>query len=202
MTMLPRPAARLALLAGLSLLSACGLAHTNASTNHQTLTVKSEPAGAECSLQRNGEALATFATPHQLTVSQSRRDIAAVCRLPGYQDTPATLESTMIPITPLHLMAMGTAGVMAHTAAGNFNRYPEETTVALLPLAFPNAAARDGFLAARKAELALRATAAERRIAKSCTTPDFCRMERENAEADQQTRLAALETQVASVPVQ
>lgn len=202
MMMLPRPAARLTLLAGLAMLSACAGAAGGGAPSDQTISLKSEPAGAQCSLQRNGEALMTIAAPQQVTVSQSRRDIAVVCRLPGYQDTAATLESTVIEITPVHVLALGMAGVMANTAAGNFNRYPEEMTVALLPVAFPDAAARDGFLAARKAELATRAAATERRIAKTCTTPDFCRMERDNAEAEQQTRLAALETQIAAVPVQ
>ncbi|WP_419896259.1 hypothetical protein [Roseomonas sp. USHLN139] len=202
--MLPRSAARLALLAGLALLSACGAAPgTDFSTRSQKITLQTEPGGAQCSLQRNGEALAEInPAPQQITVTQSRRDIAVLCRHPGYRDTAAVLESTMIDITPVHMLGLGMAGVMAHTAAGNFNRYPEETTVALLPLAFADTAARDSFVAARKAEIATRAAAAERRIARSCTTPDFCRLERENAEADQQTRLAKLETEIAAIPVQ
>ncbi|MDQ1080124.1 hypothetical protein [Pseudoroseomonas cervicalis] len=199
MTMLPRPAARLALLAGLTLLSACA---GRADPNQQTFALKSEPAGAECSLQRRGETLATVTTPQQVTVSRSLRDIAVTCRHPGYRDTAATVDSTAIEVTPVHVLGLGMAGIIAHTAAGNFNRYPDESTVFLLPMAFPDAAARDSYLTARRAELDLRAAEVERRIAKSCPTSDVCRMERDKAEAEQQTRVAAIEAQVAAVPVQ
>lgn len=202
MTMLPRPAARLALLAGLTLLSACGLSNTNASTSKQTFALTSEPPGAECSLQRRGETLATITTPQQVTVPRSLSDIAVTCRHPGYRDTAATLESIRNEVSPVHFLAIGMAGVLAHTAAGNFNDYPKENTVFLLPMAFPDAAARDSYLAARQAELDLRAAEVERRIAKSCPTSDVCRMERDKAEAEQQTRVAAIEAQVAAVPVQ
>lgn len=203
--LLSASASRLAMLAGLALLAGCAApgGAGSAPPSEQVITLKTEPTGAQCSLQRNGQALPMIeAAPQQVTVSQSRRDIAVLCRLAGYQDTAATLESTVIETTAAHLLLYGMGGMVARTAAGQFNRYPEEMTVAMRPVAFPDAAARDNFLAARKAELAIRAAATERRIAHSCPTPDFCRMERDNAEAEQRTLVAKLDADIAAIPVQ
>jgi len=81
-----------AVLAGAAMsLGACG---TITQGTSQNITITSTPPGAHCDLDRKGEHVATLdRTPGTVKVDKTKNDIIMTCRLPGYQDASANLES-------------------------------------------------------------------------------------------------------------
>ena len=59
----------------------------------QFIKIASDPAGADCTMSRNGAVLARKRTPGFIEVSRSRHPITVACTKEGYQQGQATLES-------------------------------------------------------------------------------------------------------------
>ncbi|MCQ4161729.1 hypothetical protein NON00_17580 [Roseomonas sp. GC11] len=183
---------RLAALAGLFLTTACA-SITQGTT--QSVTVITDPAGAQCSLQRGGQSVAVVSqTPQSVTLDKSRQDVAVLCKRDGYQDGATTLTSEFAGMTFGNILFGGLVGVAVDSASGAMNKYPAEVKLALIPTSFPNEAARDAFFAQRRAEIEREVAEVEKRIGESCAaSADLCRQQREAAQALRQTRLAELE---------
>ena len=79
---------RFAVLALVALLPACA---TVVEGTSDTVTLSTTPAGATCTVDRNGERVgAVAATPGSLRLSKSRHDLNSTCTKEGYQPSTTT----------------------------------------------------------------------------------------------------------------
>ena len=82
---------RFAALALMALLPACA---TVVEGTSDTITLSTTPAGATCTVDRNGERVgAVAATPGSLRLSKSRHDLNVTCTKEGYQLATTTASS-------------------------------------------------------------------------------------------------------------
>src|SRR5262245_59231055 len=75
------------------ILAALGGCATLAQGDSQTLAIDTYPSEAQCRLTREGQVLATVATPARVNVSKKGASIDIVCMKPGYQDARVVLEA-------------------------------------------------------------------------------------------------------------
>lgn len=113
-------------------LSACSLILEGTS---QQLTLATNPPAAACELTREGRVVGQVnPTPGGLMLKKSKHDIQVVCKKEGYQDSTAYLDSGVEGATFGNILAGGFVGWAVDSAAGADNKYPEVTTITLLPL--------------------------------------------------------------------
>ena len=80
----------------------------------QTVTVITDPAGAECELQRQGSVIAIVnPTPGSVTVDKSQNNITVRCRLEGHEDGVGTFDSEFQGMTAGNILFGGVVGVGA-----------------------------------------------------------------------------------------
>ena len=100
----------------------------------QTVTVRTAPVGANCSLQRNGLTVGTIlATPGTVAVHREKQDITAVCQKRGWATAVTTLPSRFTAVTVGNIFAGGLIGVVVDEATRANYRYDEDTTILLTP---------------------------------------------------------------------
>lgn len=102
----------------------------------QSMTVATTPAGAACTLDRNGERLGTIApTPGSLRVDKSKNDVSVTCAKEGYQTATTSHSSKFVGTTFGNILAGGVVGVLVDAASGANFQYPNEVQVELAPVA-------------------------------------------------------------------
>lgn len=103
---------------------------------HQTLTVKSDPAGADCSIDRKGEVIARInPTPGTVTIRKTKDDITIVCRKDGYE-TASLFERSGVTTATYGNILLGLSapvGWGVDSATGADNNYEAEVTVLMTP---------------------------------------------------------------------
>jgi hypothetical protein len=120
----------------LALMPACATVTTGSTQN---VTVITEPAGAACTLTRDGATLGVVRpTPGTINISRSHRDIGIACQADGRQNASGVLASQLQAMTAGNLLLGGVVGVAIDAASGASARYPENFTIAL-PAAQPSA---------------------------------------------------------------
>ena len=118
----------------LAILCCCTGCATILSGKTQNLTIATNPAGASCELTREGKILgAVNPTPGALMVNKTKHDISVVCKKDGYQDATGNLESGTEGATFGNIAAGGLIGWGIDSASGADNKYPEVTTITLIP---------------------------------------------------------------------
>jgi hypothetical protein len=131
-------------------LPACG---TITSGTSQSLTVLTEPAGASCTLTREGAVIGVVnPSPGTVTVSKSSRDIAVRCTRAGHSAGVNVVPAQLQGMTAGNLLLGGVIGLAVDAASGAISRYPESTIVVLAPEAFGSDRSRDDFFDARAAD--------------------------------------------------
>jgi len=101
---------------------------------HQELTIKSEPAGADCAVNRKGVTIAHInPTPGTVTIEKTKYDITVVCKKDGYQTTSSFNQSGVTTATYGNILLGGLVGWGVDSATGSDNEYVAEVTV-VLPL--------------------------------------------------------------------
>jgi hypothetical protein len=126
-----------ALAAAAALLAGCG---TITQGTSQDITITSTPPGAHCDLTRKGEHIATLdSTPGVVKVDKTKSDILLTCRLAGYQDASANLESGYGAGTFGNIILGGVIGWGIDSATGADNKYPGTATVQFIPAGTPSA---------------------------------------------------------------
>lgn len=134
--------AALAAVAALSL-SACATVTTGAD---QTISVVTDPSGAECRLDRGNSTIAIVnPTPGTVLVDKSKDAILVRCQSEGYQETAANLSSEFQGATIGNVLLGGLIGVAIDAGSGAMNKYPEQVTLLLIPASFSSAEERDRF---------------------------------------------------------
>lgn len=99
----------------------------------QTITLNSNPPGAQCSLLREGLVIGSVTTPGGVLVKKTKHDIHIKCKKDGYQDATAVLTSGTEGSTWGNIILGGGIGWAVDSAAGADNKYAEQTTVTLVP---------------------------------------------------------------------
>lgn len=121
---------RFAALALVALLPACA---TVVEGTSDTVTLSTNPAGATCTVDRNGERVAAVATtPGSVRIGKSRHDLNVTCTKEGYQPATAAASSKFTGATFGNVIAGGVVGVVVDAASGANNRYPSEVRLDLV----------------------------------------------------------------------
>lgn len=138
----------------------------------QTVTVTTEPPGAQCDLNRGEVRLAVVnPTPGSVSLEKSKDNVAVICRKDGHEDSAGTLGSTFQAMTIGNILFGGLVGVAIDASSGAMNKYPASINVLLVPREFPSEADRDTFYDGVVARVRSDAAAAIAKIQKECA-PD------------------------------
>lgn len=130
---------------GALVLTSCAAVTTGTT---QSLTVASEPAGAQCKLLRGDNATIVGVinqTPSTLRIDKSSELMTIECTKDGHEVTRTYLEPDFQAMTLGNAIIGGGVGLMIDAASGAMAKYPENATVAMIPASFPSAEARDAF---------------------------------------------------------
>jgi hypothetical protein len=183
---------RLYVLLTLILLLGTGCA-TLTQGSSQTITVATDPAGANCALSRDGTTVAVInPTPGSIPVGKASGTISVLCKHAGYQDSAGVLASEFQAMTFGNILFGGLIGLAVDAASGAMNKYPDMVTITMVPEEFDSAEARDKFFGAMQATLLRESAEVKDRIAKVCK-PENCASELAAADAGTQSRMADIE---------
>jgi hypothetical protein len=146
---------------GLLLLAGCGTYHIRADSEaldggqrpeawNGTITVASSPAGARCTVTRDGAEVASIAaTPANLQLARGNSPVTVSCAAPGRMDTTATLRPHR-DFGVHHHQATGPVGAVERRRdieTGRHRRFYDHT-VAMPPASFASAGERDAWFSA------------------------------------------------------
>jgi len=170
----------------LVLLGACS---TVVEGSDQTVTVITEPPGAQCELFRDGSVIAVAnPTPSSLSIDKSKNDISITCTKDGHFDGSETMVSEFAGATLGNFLIGGGIGLAIDAASGAMNKYPESVTIVMPPETFDSADARDRFFDTQIARVTENADIAREEITSGCNqTNNNC----ETMKAEIDERLAA-----------
>lgn len=123
---LSKPAMRLARWSALSALallsSACSTIVTGTS---QTIAVNTTPAGASCTIDRNGERIGDVPqTPGRVTISKSSKAVDVQCQEAGYLPATVRRSPDFQPWTLGNVLIGGLLGLGIDAASGAISVYP------------------------------------------------------------------------------
>ena len=178
-------------------LLALGACATIVEGGDQTVTVVTDPAGATCTLTREGAAVgAVNPTPGSVVVKKSKEDVSIVCEKEGHLDSTAKLTSDFQTMTLGNVLIGGVIGVAVDSASGAMHEYPDSITVVLTPEGFASEEARDAFFDRRKARIEADSETAVAKLRANCV-PDQqdCDELAAAAEKERDAELRALEEQ-------
>jgi hypothetical protein len=100
--------------------------------DHQSIVVKTDPAGATCQIRQGGTVLGTIPqTPGTVYVGKSRHDIAIDCARYGYYPGAAVLQPSFQDWTFGNLLYGGEVGLLVDASSGAISEYPRAVTVFL-----------------------------------------------------------------------
>ncbi len=190
-------------LAGLALatvaLSGCATLTTG---SDQSVTVLTDPAGAECRMEREGMTVAIVnPTPGTVQVDKSKNSIVVKCAADGFQDTFATLSSEFQGMTVGNVLFGGIIGVAIDAGSGAMNEYPSQITLLLVPDSFPNDEKRDTFFQSAIDRAEARTEAAVAEIRSKCVDDDGCKREVTLVETSGASEVSQLKSQWATAKV-
>lgn len=101
----------------------------------QTLTINTNPAGAKCVLNRNGQVIGQVeSTPGGIVVERTKHDINVVCSKAGYQDATYYNKSGVEGATFGNIILGGGVGWAIDSASGADNHYTDIMNITLVPL--------------------------------------------------------------------
>lgn len=140
-----RPARWAALSAVALLSSACSTIVTGTS---QTIAVNTTPAGASCTVDRNGERIGSVAeTPGSVRISKSSKPLEVECREAGYLPATVRRSPDFQPWTVGNVLIGGLLGLGIDAASGAISVYPSNIQLGLsrdpnVPASLPPLAAQ------------------------------------------------------------
>jgi hypothetical protein len=115
-----------------ALLSGCATATQGTS---QTIRVDSDPPSAACTLQRNGQTLATVTTPGTVTISRANEPIAVTCSRDGYEEGRAVLHARYDKRSSANALLGGPLAMTIDQASGAARMYEPSVKIDLTPVA-------------------------------------------------------------------
>ena len=97
-------------------------------------TVETNPPGASCILDRQGEQIATVApTPGVMKYGKTKQDATLTCTLPGFATVATPIPSTFTSLTFINFAAGGAIGFIVDASTGANWSYPKHVVVELPP---------------------------------------------------------------------
>jgi hypothetical protein len=166
---------------------------TLTTSGFQTITVRTEPEGADCRFSQDGMLVARVnPTPGPILVGKTSGSMSVLCRKDGYQDTVGAVGSEFQPMTFGNILLGGLIGVVVDASTGATTKYPEAVTLRLVPHVFQSITDRDRFFDdlsnsfLRDYEIVLG------RIKQLCQ-PENCERQLQAAEAGRAAKLAEIE---------
>ncbi len=185
-----------------------GACSTIVSGTDQSVTVITEPSGAECTLERDGVAIAVInPTPGTVNVDKSSQNISVLCTREEHQDSAGVLSSTFESMTFGNILFGGVIGVAIDASSGAMNQYPDSVTIVMVPDSFTSNAARDEFFDRRIARVeqehdtAVASAKASTKCKKDPEHPDCIDLLKQ-LDTARDTEIATLERQRANAVVQ
>lgn len=98
----------------------------------QSLTLITDPTGAQCTLRRRGEIVGIInPTPGSAQVEKSKHDIHYLCEKPGYESTAGVITSEFQGWTVGNVLLGGIIGAGVDSASGAMNDYDPSATIVL-----------------------------------------------------------------------
>ena len=105
----------------------------------QTLTINTNPAGATCVLNRNGQVIGQIqSTPGGIVVEKAKHDINVVCNKEGYLEATYFNKSDVAGATVGNVILGGGIGWAIDSASGADNKYTEIMNITLIPAPSPD----------------------------------------------------------------
>ncbi len=183
------------LVALLLALSAGGCATVTTGTTH-TVSIVTDPPGAQCQVMRNGVLLGEVGmTPGNLTVQKDSSALTVVCKKDGFEDARGFVLASKEGMTYGNMLIGGAVGLIVDAQSGATNRYGDLAPLRLVPTRFASEPARDEFFNAMAASARSRAdadisatrqrSACRTSGAAACETAVTVRSEQRDAELDQ-----------------
>jgi len=168
----------------------------------QTIAVDTDPAGAACTLTRDGQVIGEInPTPSTVSVFKAGGTIMVTCRKRGYKDNTAQLGSGFDDMTLGNIIFGGLIGVFVDMGSGATHEYPTSVSVILIPAQFESVAARDAFFTGLKQRLRNQADLALKRIQRDCSGPE-CDDKAKAVEKLRDKRLADIDKERLNATVQ
>ena len=153
-----------------ALLTGCATVTTGAK---QSITLLSDPEGATCLMEREGETIgAVSSTPGSVMVGKDKDPIEVACNKAGYLPGNRTVESTFQGATLGNVLIGGVIGVAIDAGSGAMNRYPESVELTLVPESFASVDARDSYFDERVERLRAREQEALAAFDRQCDQDD------------------------------
>jgi len=101
----------------------------------QTIAVSTNPVGADCELQREGQVIGRVtSTPSAIVVEKTKHDITIVCRKEGYQDAAFLNHSGIEDATWGNIVLGGGIGWAIDSASGADNKYTTPVNISMVPV--------------------------------------------------------------------
>lgn len=190
---------RAALVLPLAALAACS-SITKGST--QTVTVTTDPPGAQCQVSREGIMIGHIgATPYAVALDKSKHNLDIACTKEGYLPQSAAVESEFQGMTFGNILLGGFIGLAVDSSTGAINQYPAIVAIPLVPAEFKDAAARDKFFDARAESIRANAEIATKTARDRCAGADddaSCRSDVEAILKKRDDALTGIESQRAT----
>lgn len=143
---------------------------TITSGTSQSVSIMTEPAGAACTLTRDGAVVGIVnPTPGTVTISKSSREIAVRCTRPGYSAGVGVASPQIQGMTAGNILLGGFIGIAIDAASGAISRYPDSVIVALPPETFVSDALRQAFFDERISDTRRRFDERAAAISGACT---------------------------------
>jgi hypothetical protein len=117
------------------LLLSCSACASIVDGTSQEIVVTTTPAGADCTLVRDGVSVARInPTPGGVTLKKTKRDLTVTCSKPGYQTATFFDKSGTAPATFGNIVLGGLIGWGIDSAAGADNAYTTPINLTLPPI--------------------------------------------------------------------
>ncbi len=161
----------------------------------QTVTVNTDPAGAKCILQREGQTIGIVnPTPGSVLIDKDKDVVSVTCEKEGYQETASVLASQFQAMTLGNILIGGIIGVAIDAGTGAMNEYPPMVSVALSPNKFNSLAERDSFFDNRRNALLSQYDELAKNIEKNCAN-ESCEQQLKAVEEEKNLLLVKIEKQ-------
>lgn len=100
----------------------------------QTITINTNPAGADCALHREGIVIGRVnPTPGSVVVEKTKHDITVICIKEGYQEATYLNNSDVAGATLGNIILGGGIGWAIDSASGADNKYESPVNITLAP---------------------------------------------------------------------
>ncbi len=173
---------------------------TKIASNMQEVKLTSSPVGASCTVTKGTETLATLAsTPGFVTMKRSNfKDVDVTCSKAGFDTTTKVLNT--VAMDNAIDGNIGAAFTLLKAVQGSLSSYEDSLFIKMDPSYFASSTARDNYL---DDEISVMnsdfSTASEKYV--KCTKKK-CAKTLAKMQTNYDTRVAALKTKVAAIPVQ